>query len=230
MKTRILFLFILMNCSRLWSQDSLVTLKTGSSIKEVLSTSDLFHYPQFISGKVFFRNGTRSEALMNYSRLSDQLLFINPKGDTLALADEKITKLVVLDKDTFYYHEGFIRLVSGNSDVKLAEKQIWQVADVRKIGTHNRPTNTVAIYSYQTIMDRFGGSHNLLANEDVIVRKKAYYYFGDKYDHFVNATKKQLLLLFPKEQNRIANYLKDNKVNFEKKDDLEKLLDFLEKK
>ena len=230
MKTRLLFLFILMIHSCLSAQDSLVTIKTGSSIKEVLSTSDLYHYPQFTSGKVFFRNATKSEALMNYSRLTDQLLFIGPKGDTLALADGKIVKFIALDKDTFYYHEGYIRLVSNNNVVKLAEKQIWEVADVRKIGTHNRSTNTVAVTSLQQITDRFGRSHDLLLNEDVIIRKKGYYYFGDRFDHFVNANKKQLLLLFPKEETRITNYLKENKVNFEEKDDLEKLIQFLEKK
>jgi hypothetical protein len=231
MKTRLLFLFILMSYSGLGAQDStLVTIKTGSSIRDVLTTTDIFHYPQFISGKVFFRNATKSIAMMNFNRLNEQMLFIDPKGDTLALADGKIIKFIALDKDTFYYHEGYIRLVSANSVVKLAEKQIWEVADVRKIGTHNRSTNTVAVTSFQNVTDRFGKTHDLLLSEDVILRKKAFYYFADEYDHFVNATKKQLLLLFPKDETRITNYLKENKVNFEDKGDLEKLVQFLDKK
>lgn len=165
---------------------------------------------------------------MNYNSLTDQMLFIDPKGDTLAVKDEKAIKFIALDKDTFYYNDGYIRLVASNSVVKLAGKQIWEVADIRKIGSHNRPSTTFAVTSYSTLTDRFGGTQDLLLNEDLVLRKKTTYYFGDMYNHFVPAGKKNLLLLFPKEQNRLANYLKENKVNFNKKNDLEKVDQFLE--
>jgi hypothetical protein len=60
-----------------------------------------------------------------------------------------------VDKDTLYYDEGYVRLIANYGDVKLAEKQIWVVADVRKIGTHDTPKNTLpsllsAIYQMQT--------------------------------------------------------------------------------
>jgi hypothetical protein len=229
MKTRLLFLFILIGYSGVWAQDStLVTIKTGSSIRDVLTTTDIFLYPQFISGKVFFRNGIKSVAMMNYNSLTDQLLFIDANGDTLALTDEKTIKFIALDNDTFYYDEGYIRLVASNSVVKLAGKQVWEVADIRKIGSHNRPSTTFAVTSFSTITDRLGRTQDLLLNEDVVVRKKTTYYFGDMYNHFVPAGKKNLLLLFPKKQNSLANYLKENKVNFDKKNDLEKLIQFLE--
>ncbi|MBC7875420.1 MAG: hypothetical protein H7Y01_15575 [Ferruginibacter sp.] len=228
MKTQLLFLSILIGFSSLWAQDStFVTIKSGSSIRDVLTTTDILLSPQFITGKVFFRNGTKTFAIMNYNSLDDQMLFIDPNGDTLALKDEKTVKFITLDKDTFYYDEGYIRLVASNSVVKLAEKQVWEVADIRKIGSHNRPSTTFAITSYSTVSDRFGKSHDLLLNEDMVLRKKATYYFADMYSHFVPAGKKNLLLLFPKEQNSLANYLKVNKVNFNKKDDLEKVAQFL---
>lgn len=229
MKIRLLFLFILMGYSNLWAQDStLVTIKTGSRITDVLTTTDIFLYPQFISGKVFFKNGTKATAMMNYNSLDDQMLFIDPKGDTLALKDEKTIKFITLYKDTFYYDEGYIRLIASNSAVKLAEKLIWEVADIRKIGSHNRPSTTFAVTSYSTLTDRLGKTHDLILNEDLVLRKKANYYFGDAYNHFVHAGKKKLLMLFPKEQNSLANYLKENKVNFDKKDDLQKIVQFLD--
>jgi hypothetical protein len=229
MKIRLLFLFILMDHSGLWAQDStLVTIKAGSSIRDVLATKDIFLYPQFIRGNVFFRNGTKAIAMMNYNSLNDQTLFINPKGDTLALTEEKTIKFIILDKDTlFYFDEGYIRIIASNSVVKLAEKQTWEVADIRKIGSHDRPSTTFAITSYSTLTDRFGETHDLLLKEDMVLRKKAKYYFGDTYNHFVPAGKKHLLLLFPKEQNSLANYLKENKVNFDRKADLEKVAQFL---
>ena len=83
-------------------------------------------------------------------------------------------------------------------DKKLAEKKIWEVADIRKMGSHNRPSTTFAITSYRTLTDVFGKTHDLVLNEDLVLRKKAHCYYGDMYNHFVLAGKKNLLLFFPK--------------------------------
>ena len=166
---------------------------------------------------------------MNYNRLYGQMLFINPIGDTLALADEKNIKFIVIDKDTFYYDGGYLRLMANGGVVKLTEKQIWVLADIRKIGTHNRPTTTVAVTSFSSYTDGRDAakSKDLIMNEDVVLRKETQYYFGDKFNLFVPASKKGLLQLFPKEQREIDNYLKETKVNFNKKEDVEKLYQFL---
>ena len=167
---------------------------------------------------------------MNYSRLIDQMLFIDQNADTLALANEKTIKFIAVNLDTFYFDEGYVRLITDYGDVKLAEKQIWVVADTRKIGTHNRPTSTVAVTSLSSYTDDAiarARSYDLIINEDMVIRRETHYYFGDEYNRFVRTSKKKLLLLLPKEELSIENYLKENKVNFDKKDDLEKLAQYL---
>ena len=230
MKVLLLLLFILIGYCGLSAQDSIVTIKAGNKVRDVLTPADIFYYPQFTSGKVFFRDGRKAMAKMNFTRLYDEILFINPKGDTLAVADEKTIKFIIVDQDTFYYDEGYVRIIVDYGDVKLAEKQIWVVADTRKIGTHNKSTSTVAITPLSNYSDdgiARAKSYDLLINEDMVIRKETQYYFGDKNNHFVRAGKKKLLLLFPKEQLSLENYLKENKVNFDKKDDLKKLAQFL---
>ena len=232
MKALLFSLFILIGFSDLSAQDStLVTIKAGNRVKDVLSTSDIYYYPQFTNGKVFLRDGSRAGAKLNYNRLYDQMLFIGPKGDTLALAEEKTIKFIVVDKDTLYFDEGYVRLIANYGEVKLAEKQLWVVADFRKIGTHDTPKNTVAITTVSNLADPAGRakSYDFLLNEDIIIRKETQYFLGDEYNHFVPASKKKLLLLFPKDQLSIENYLKENKVDFDNKDDLEKLAQFLAK-
>lgn len=226
----LLLLFILIGYSELSAQDStLITIKAGNRVRDVLTPADIYSYPEFTNGKVFFRDGSKAVGKMNYSRLVDQMLFIDHNGDTLALANEKTIKFIAVNLDTFYFDEGYIRLIADYGDVKLAEKQIWVVADTRKIGTHNRSTSTVAVTSLSSYTDETARakSYDLLINEDMIIRKETHYYFGDAYNRFARAGKKRLLLLFPKEELSIENYLKENKVNFDKKDDLEKLAQFL---
>jgi len=231
MKALLFLLFVLIVYSDLSAQDStFVTIKAGNRVKDILSTSEIYYYPQFTNGKVFLRDGSRAGAKLNYTRLYDQMLFIDPKGDTLALADEKTIKFIVVDKDTLYFDEGYVRLIANYGEVKLAEKQLWVVADVRKMGTHDTPKNTVAITTVSNLADPSGRakSYDFLLNEDIIIRKETQYYFGDENNHFARAGKKKLLLLFPKDQLSIENYLKENKVDFDNKDDLEKLAQFLD--
>ena len=230
MRSALLLFFILIDYTGLSAQDStFVTIKTGQSAKDVLTSSEIYHYPQFTYGKVFLRDGTKAAGKMNYNRLYGQMLFINPIGDTLALADEKNIKFIVIDRDTFHYGDGYMRLIANDGVTKLTEKQIWVMADIRKIGTHGRPTTTVAVTSFSTYTNGQDAakSKDLIMNEDIVLRKETQYYFGDKFNLFVPANKKGLQQLFPKEHQRIDNYLRENKVNFNKKEDIEKLYQFL---
>lgn len=229
MKARLLFLLIFLSigCSKLCAQDSLVTVKTGSRISDVLTAPYIYSHPAFIKGTVFYRNGIVAAAKMNYNSLSDQMLFIDPKGDTLALNDEKTIHFITLDKDTFYYIDGYAKVVASNSVVKLVERKVWEVADVRKMGTHNRPATGVNVTSIGNLTDGFGRTYNLVLDGDVLFRKRSYYYFGDMYNSFVPASRKNLLTFFSKKEDMLAGYLKEHKVNFNRRNDLEKLTQFL---
>src|SRR6187455_3090521 len=148
MKALLLLFFILIGVVELSAQDTtLVTVKTGEKITDVLKPSDIYYYPQFVYSKILFKDGKVADPYMNYNRLYDQMLFISEKGDTLALTDVKNIEFIVNDWDVFYYSGGYLRLIADDTVIKLAERQIWTVVDVRKMGTFNTPTNTVAITS-----------------------------------------------------------------------------------
>jgi hypothetical protein len=230
MKAFLIFLYVLIGYFSLSAQDSTtVTIKSGNRIKDVLTVNDVFSHPQFISGKVYFRDGGVVSAMLNYDCLSDQMLFIGAKGDTLALDAEKTINYIALAKDTFYYiiGDGYVRLLASNSVVKLAEKKVWEVSDIKKVGSHNRQANTYAVNSITSVTNGYGRDYNLILDEDVVLRKKAQYYFGNTYNNFVPASKKSLLSFFPKKETVISNYLKENRVDFTAMQDLEKLAQFL---
>ena len=55
MKALLLLFFILIGCTDLSARDStLVTVQAGNKVIDVLTTAELYHYPQFTNGKVFF--------------------------------------------------------------------------------------------------------------------------------------------------------------------------------
>lgn len=155
MKAPLLLLFALVYSTGLFAQNTAsVTVKAGSKIRDVLTTADVFYYPQFTKGKVFFRDGSKAEAKLNYSCLVDEIHFIDPKGDTLALADEKTIKFIVIDSDSFYYDDGYVRRIAGSDVAKLAVKQVWVVGDTRKIGAYNTANTTSSITSYTSYTER----------------------------------------------------------------------------
>ena len=204
-----------------------VTIKAGNNIMDVIPIADIFYYPQFTSGIVFLRDGTKTKVKMNYNRLVDEMHFINSKGDTLALDNEKTVEYIAIGIDTFYYNEGFVRLISTGNVVKLVVKQIWMIKETRQIGAFNSTNNSVSMVSYKSYNEK-GRLYDLTVNEDVILTKVENYYVGDKYNHFVIAGKKNILMLFPKEEKRIGTYLKENKINYNSKEDLEKTVQFIE--
>ncbi|HEX6847373.1 MAG TPA: hypothetical protein VF144_10355 [Chitinophagaceae bacterium] len=225
----LLLLFILLVAPYLSAQDSAyVTIKQGYKVGEVLPPADMYYYPQFTKGEVFFRTGMKATTKLNYARVYDEMQFIDPKGDTLALGGEKNIKFIAVGKDTFYYAEGYVRVTAHNEDVQLAEKQVWVMADIRKAGALNTSSSSVGITSARSFRnDGEVTRNNLALNEDVVLRKETQYYFGDDYNNFVRAGKRGLMQLFPKDERSISNYLKENKTDFNKKDDIEKLFRFL---
>ncbi|HET9435110.1 MAG TPA: hypothetical protein VFO37_15195, partial [Chitinophagaceae bacterium] len=108
---RVLLLFVLAYCCRSHAQDSAIVIRAGTSVNESVSTKDLYQYPQFVFGKVFFKPGDSAMAKLNYNRLFDEMQFIDFKGDTLSIANEATIRLIRINNDVFYYDNGYVQLI-----------------------------------------------------------------------------------------------------------------------
>ncbi|HEV7329422.1 MAG TPA: hypothetical protein VGN63_00125 [Flavisolibacter sp.] len=203
-----------------------VTIKAGNTIADVLTPSDIYYFLQFTNGKVYFKDGSQVEAKLNYSHLVDEMHFIDRKEDTLALTNENTIQFIVVDKDTFYYHNGYQRLLMQTRGIKLTYKQVWALGDVKKMGAFNQANTSAAITTVSTFVGK-DGSYHLTLNEDLDLRRVEQFFLGDPFNRFGLASKKNVLELFAKKQQTIKIYLKKNNVDFTRKDDLEKLVRFL---
>lgn len=228
MKIQLFLLFLLPFMNRnLFAQDNTtITVKAGTTIKESVPALDLYDYPQFTQGTVFTRGGKSSTTAINYNRFLDEMQFITAKGDTLTLINQKNIAFINIANDTFFYDEGYIKLVSSAADIKLGIKQMLTIVGKEKLGGYGVTSSATSIDSYSSYNDGrkdFG----LTVMQDVILAKKVQYYVGDNYNHFVLANKKNLIRLFPKKEGDISRFLKENTVVFSKGEDLEKLVKFL---
>lgn len=203
-----------------------IIVKTGTGINEGIPAADLYQYSQFVKGKAFFRNGTSADAKLNYNRFLDEMQFINTTGDTLTLDNEETIRLITAENDSFYYDKGYMRLLDGSKPVKLAVKQGLKILDKQKTSAYDGSSSVSSIRNVNTYNDE-GRVNKIGVAENIVLVNENYYYLGDQYNHFVLANKKNLLELLPKHEHAIRKYLKENQVEFQKKDDLEKLIQFL---
>lgn len=213
---------------RLFAQSDNTTVKAGEKISDAISPKTKFNYPDFISGNVFFKDGTSSQALLNFNLLNEEMQFIDPKGDTLSLANEAIIKYILIDSDTFYYSKGYLELIKGNTLVKLAKKQRLKIGDVRKIGGYDQASSVSAITSYSSLNNGRQVT-NLTQRAEVLLSKEITYFLGDNYNHFLPVNKKNIMKMFGKKEVGIEHFLEENKIRFNNVDDLKRLIDFLQK-
>ena len=223
---RVLFLFALAYCARLHAQDSTIIIKAGTSFNESVSITDLCEYPQFVYGKVFFKMGDSTMARLNYHRFSGEMQYIDFKGDTLKITNAATINFIRINNDVFYYDDGYVKIIKDTNGIKLAAKQTLMITGRNKIGGHDMASPTTSIDSYGSLMAN-NSIYKLVPKEDITLTKKTQYYFGDKFNRFIWATRKNVMRQFSKQSAALNLYLKENNTNFNSRKDLEQLLQFL---
>ena len=220
-------LLILLLAKQSVPQDSSFVVNAGTRIDEAIPAKDLFEYPEFKIGKIFFRDGKLVEVRMNYNRFTDEMFFIKSTGDTLILDNEETIRLINIEKDSFYFNKGFILLAQSNNSVKLGVKHGFRLADKRKSVSYDGMSSISSVQNIRSI-EEAGARHRLVAKEQIVLFATVYYYLGDQFSHFLPANQKNLTKLFPGCSGELKKYCNKNRIDFEKKPDLENLLSFVD--
>lgn len=202
------------------------TINPGEKISEVIPDSDKYTYPAFTTGAVYFRDSRKATAKMNYNSLFEEIIFINPAGDTLALDNAPTISYVVIGADTFYFDNTFVKHIASYGEIKFAGKECFAIANINKVGAMDQVTPG----SIETIKSVYTGtdSKELVIQQVLKVRKETLYYFGDRSNNFKIANRKNLFDLFPGKTKKVKNYFKNNSVNFFNESDLKKMIIFLQ--
>jgi hypothetical protein len=207
-----------------------IVIPAGAIVSEVLTPDKIYQHSQFTLGKVLYRNGTETEALLNYNNFSSAIEFIGPKGDTLVIGKDLLAtiKKIMINRHTYFYQKGYYELVAEYAFGKLLKRQVYVLTNREKMGAYNQFSSVAAISSYDNLTDRTGGmSRSLKVKEKITLTLLAQYFFGDENDLFLPATKKNLMRSYPLKKARIDGYLEQHKVDFRSIEDLKGLLSSL---
>lgn len=226
LKTRVLFFMMLAFLSQVYGQEQeKIVIKSGNDVSEVLSSYGMYRFPAFTDGLVTFRNSARATGKMNYNVYLGLIQFINSKGDTLAISNPETIDSAAVNNKIFYYRDGYCQEVEDYGNFKLVMKQQVRFTPV-KLGALGLPANGTGAQTYESMSTPQVVNSKLSFNEDIIVVKKTIYLLFYKKYLQESATVKGFINLFPAFKERIQAFVKDNKINFSKQDDLKKIAAF----
>lgn len=221
----LVFQIMLINISLFSQRFEPVTVRAGMKVDDCFPFNERYRYPQFLNGRIQLTNGVSADKILNYDFLTGEIEFLRGK-DTLAITNGKDIRHMVINADTFYYYKGgYLELISGGA-VRIALRQYIKLKETLKKDTYGTSSSGSATNSYGSL-PMGGDFHMLVANEDMVFQRTLEYYISDQDGGFDLYNKKNVLHLFPKNEKEIKAYLKSEKINFDKREDLIKLADYL---
>lgn len=202
-------------------------VNAGQKVVDAVPASELYSHPEFTLGTVRLKDASEALVKLNYNSVFGEVQYIDPKnGDTLSLAEEKNIRFVAIEKDTFYFDEVWLQVVSGSAVLKLAKKRMLEMTNKEKLGAMEVP----GFGAIETFTKFTGSQHmkDLVAKEKLTFSEHVSYYFGDHFNHFAKATKRGLLKMYRKNEKDLEKWLDENKIDFSNEDDLKKLFTYLQ--
>lgn len=216
---------LLLVISSVTAQHQTITLKAGSSL-QVFKAEHIYQYPGFRTSKVLYKDGVVTSARLNYNQISGKMEFINPQNDTLVISNNEEIKAFVMGDTTIYCDKaGYFQVVIENPYIKLGSQNTLKLVDRKKDGGMGTSSSTNAIDSYNYVPGNF--NFKLALNIDHVFSRETHYYFSDSTVNFVPASKKNLLKIMADKKEAITKYLKTTQIDFNKKEHLEVLLNYI---
>ena len=215
-------LFLLLLASIVVAQSRrTIRVAAGEDIAHAYSANGFYRFPEFSKATIFYRTGGGNDKhLFNYNVLSGTMQYIDREnGDTLDLMRTHIVDSVVFSNATFYLPDGYMEVLAVSDSIRLLKKTVikFHREKVAGYGIANPVTSAMTIQNYSTKISMF----NFRLNEDVVMEETIELYWMDKKKTLLKATKANLFsLLSPARKSAAEAYLKKNKTNFEKADQL----------
>ncbi len=203
-----------------------ITVKAGEDLEAVLSSHGMYRFVSFTKGIVALRDGTTAGARMNFNIFLNEIQFIDPKGDTLVIADPETIDSISIDSSLFYYKKGYLQVIANYNAAKLVMKQKITFRPV-KIGAYGNQSPGASIENYGNVTTLpYVNNNHLTLNEDIIVIKETSYSLIYKKYREAAATRSGFLSAFGDNKKSIEDHIVANKIDFKNESDLKKLLLF----
>jgi hypothetical protein len=229
MKKTICFLFALFICTLVASSQTTETIKiTGAEYPDFIAKTQ-YKYPEYTRAKISLKSGEIASARINYNNFLHMMKYIDEKGDTLEIANADDINYIAVGVDTIFYDKVYYDWVASSGVAKLAQRRTYKVISRALVGAFGTSSPAKDIVPITRILGA-GTSYDLAYGEELTLSKQTIYYVSPVKglnNNFVVANKKNLIALFPKKN--IEDFIKENKINLNKEEDLIDVFIYLSK-
>ena len=187
-------------------------------------------YENFQPGKLVLKDSNAYNVSMNYHQIFDQVLFINTKGDTLAVMQPETIAYVVIGKDSFFhYNKWFLQKLTHYGVHNLSIKRTLKYIGKENKGPYGiySPVNS-SVSQPEIAVGDLDLLRKMRPDEQLLYVYNLQYFINDRFQNYFPATKKNIFNVFSKNEKELKAFFKENSINVNKKADLEKLLVFIQ--
>ena len=202
--------------SRLFSATIAIVFLVGLASAQTNSdgSAPQFLFREFSPAKVIMKNGSRSGAMMNYNMVTEKMVYSKNEQ----LYDMINTELV----DTIYLNNSVFvpvgRIFHEVLAAGLLSFYVQHKANLMSAGAPAGYGGTSQVSNSKTLnsVELSGGYYNLELPKDFTVSNASVYWIrkDKEYESFV--TERQFLKLFPEYEDNLKQFIKKNRVKFDK--------------
>jgi hypothetical protein len=188
-------------------------------------------FPTFVKGMVYFRNGTKRTALLNYHRLGGQMQFLNPETDTLLFTGKYLVDYVEIGGRKFL-------LTDKHSDMEVIGEagRVLLAVGMQPGPAGNKLSHSGQHFSasegnaaHALMVSNHGGNFQWENNASGHRwQVKTTYFLIDRNRIVHPASRRAFMAVYARNRRMLTRYLRENRVDFGNAEDLQKLLGFCE--
>jgi len=207
-----IFVFLVVSCLSLLSQDQ--------------KAQDLAQYlfPEFSRGMILTKACKMNNLILNYNTVSEKMVY-EQKGQYYDIANPETTDTAILSGRKFIpYGKVFLEVVVKGETPFFIQRKSELVAPGRPAGYGQ--TSQLTASNYLTGIETPSGYYNFKLPDGYTVRATPVYWLrrGGEMHSFLG--EKQFLKIFPDKSAILKKFIKDNRIRFERENDLLKLVAF----
>ena len=142
MKQYTLLTFLLLISGFLMAQSTTEVINIPSKDLDNFLAQSNYKFPTFTRAHVQLKNGEQATGRFNYNYFLDNLVYINEKNDTVALANTDDVDYVSFPVDSFFYDKKFYQWVASSGTATLAVRYTYRLARKDNVGAYGSTSPT----------------------------------------------------------------------------------------
>ena len=186
--------------------------------KEVAPEPSHYVFPKFMVGSVKMKNGAVESAVMDYNKLSEEMIF-EQNGKMLALDQLETIDTVTIDSRKFIPFGKFFLENNVNAPISLWTEHKCNVLIAGHPAGYGGTSETSATTSVSSV-NSMGGRYQLKLPGEYHITNATLYWIKKGNSFYKANSRNQILKIFPEKSKEIKQFIKQNNLDLKNVKDL----------